>query len=80
MYTGACIMGYASEGCKEIRQQIEKQFDAMLTVINNIYQPCYHQKIPYLPKILQGRKTIKSFETCEDLLGIYHFFNKPLMA
>lgn len=80
MLTGRCIMGYGSDGCKEIRDQVDAKFDQTLTVINNIYQPCYHQEVPYLPTMLQGRRRFKNtFKTCEDLLGIYHFLNEPTM-
>lgn len=53
-----------------------------MTVINNIYQPCYHQTIPDspIPKALQGRRSSRrSFTTCEDLIGIMHFFNSANM-
>ena len=55
--TGACILGYYSAGCKDIRNKVDKQFSATKTVINNIYQPCYNQKISSPQKyVLQGRK------------------------
>jgi serine carboxypeptidase-like clade II len=76
---GRCTLGYGSEGCKEIRKIVDKKFGETLTQINNIYSPCSHQEIPYLPKVLQGRNSIKAFTTCDDLMGIYHFFNEPEM-
>ena len=48
-----------------------------MTVINNIYQPCYHQKIDKVPKTLQSRRSKKTTETCEDIKGIINFFNEP---
>jgi hypothetical protein len=30
-------------------------------------------------KTIQGRKTLRDFTTCEDLKGIYNFFNEPTM-
>ncbi len=76
-------MGYSSKGCREIRNKVDKQFYATKTVVNNIYQPCYNQKISSTQKyVLQGRRMknmIGEFQTCEDLKGIYHFFNQPLI-
>jgi len=60
MFTGACILGYHSSQCKEIRNTIDAKFAETLTVINNIYQPCYHQKISNVPKALQSRRTVKA--------------------
>jgi len=82
--TGSCTLGYNSTGCLTIRKKVDGNFAKTQTVINNIYQPCYHQTIPFLPqnqaiKLQQGRKHVKSFESCEDLLGIYQFFNDPLI-
>lgn len=77
MITGSCTLGYSSKGCRDIRKKVDAKFDQTLTVINNIYQACTHQNIPYLPRELQGRRNFRSFTTCEDLLGIYHFFNEP---
>lgn len=50
MITGSCTLGYSSAGCKDIRKKVDAKFDQTLTVINNIYQPCTHQNIPYLPR------------------------------
>jgi len=47
--TGSCTLGYTSSRCKDIRKIIDASFAKTQTVINNIYQPCYHQVIPYLP-------------------------------
>jgi Serine carboxypeptidase len=80
--TGACTLGYRSPECIRLRGIADKKFDQTLTVINNIYQPCYHQVIPDspIPKALQGRKSSRrTFTTCEDLIGIMHFFNSPNM-
>jgi hypothetical protein len=84
--TGACTLGYNSAECKRLRAIQDKKFDATETVINNIYQPCYHQKIPSAspPKFLQNRRKslggkLDDSETCEDLKGIYHFLNEPTM-
>jgi len=55
--TGACTLGYSSQACKDIRKKVDKQFYATKTVINNIYQPCYNQKISSSQKyVLQGRR------------------------
>ena len=55
--TGACILGYHSEACQDIRKIVDKKFENTLTVINNIYQPCYHQTLPEkVPKVLQSRR------------------------
>lgn len=59
--TGACTLGYGSSGCRDIRKKVDKQFAATKTVINNIYKPCYHQKIKSATKyLLQGRKMKKT--------------------
>lgn len=80
MFTGACILGYHSSACEERRKIIDDKFATTMTSINNIYKPCTHQEIPYLPKVIQGRrKTSRAYTTCDDLLGIYHFFNEPEM-
>lgn len=51
-----CTLGYGSEGCLKIRTKVNKFFESTNTVINNIYQPCYHQQIPTAaPKNIQGR-------------------------
>jgi len=50
-------MGYSSQACKDIRNKVDKQFYVTKTVINNIYQPCYNQKISSSQKyVLQGRR------------------------
>lgn len=61
--TGSCTLGYGSAGCKKIRDVVDKKFSETMTVINNIYQPCYHQIIPNapVPKVLQGRGGEQSF-------------------
>lgn len=79
MITGACTLGYGSDGCKAIMKKVDGEFDKTLTSINNIYQPCFHQTVPYLPKYLQNTRKLRSFTTCADLIGIYHFFNEPTM-
>ena len=80
--TGSCTLGYRTAGCRQIRQLVDAKFDSTLSNINNIYQPCFHQKIPKSTRFqLQSkiRKTVGDFQTCDDLKGIYHFFNQPLM-
>jgi hypothetical protein len=64
--TGACTLGYRSAECVRLRGIQDKKFADTMTVINNIYQPCYHQKIPFapVPKVLQGRSSDSDFETC----------------
>lgn len=81
MITGSCTMGFYSDGCKEWRNISDTKFEKTMTVINNIYQPCYHQTIPYAPQplTLQGRNSPNTFTTCEDLIGIMHFLNSPSM-
>jgi serine carboxypeptidase-like clade 2 len=81
MITGSCTLGFYSPGCKERRDISDALFAKTLTVINNIYQPCYHQKIPFAPQptTLQGRNSPTAFETCEDLIGIMNFLNSPSM-
>lgn len=82
MITGACTMGYHSQACAQLRNVSDTKFEKTLTVINNIYQPCYHQTIPFRPQTvsLQGRTSRKDFQTCEDLKGIMLFFNEPAIS
>jgi hypothetical protein len=62
-------------------------FEATQTVINNIYQPCYHQTIPgSLPRFMQSsfgnsypKSSVGDTKTCEDLLGITNFLNQPTL-
>ena len=80
--TGACTLGYTSAECKRLRGIQDKKFDQTLTVVNNIYQPCYHQKIPTgpVPRFLQSKlKGPNDYETCEDLKGILSFLNEPTL-
>ena len=78
---GACTLGYGSDGCKAYRKNIDAQFAKTLTVINNIYQPCYHQVINDRPQVmgLQSRSKLRASETCDDLKGILGFLNEPLV-
>jgi hypothetical protein len=59
---------------------VDANFDKTLTVINNIYQPCYHQIISRpQPANIQGRNSPRAYETCSDLKGILSFLNQPSM-
>lgn len=59
--TGTCTLGYSSEECREIRKKIDKNFDKMMTNINNIYDICYHQTIG---ESLHKSRAVRSFQTC----------------
>lgn len=86
--TGACTLGYGGAECKRLRAIQDKAFDETETIINNIYEPCYHQVIPNADKSsLEARSftqsrfksTLGAYKTCEDLMGIINFLNEPLM-
>lgn len=80
----SCILGYHSAQCIALRKILDKKFEDTKTSILNIYSPCYYQtSSSNEEKVLRqsGRYTKVSIDegSCEDSLGIHHFFNQPLM-
>jgi len=80
---GACLLGYHSEACNEIRDRLDKKFAATNTSLLNIYLPCYYNKLNPTKKykILQSGKKLDlaDFVDCDDHVGIDEFFNEPLL-
>lgn len=78
----ACILGYRSKACADIRAIADKQFYATNTSMLNIYAKCLFQKVTVAPgtthvRLPNGRKTSLMADDviCEDMWGISHFFN-----
>ena len=53
--TGACILGYRSEACKEVRKIMDAKFYQTNTSMLNLYAKCLYQKI----NNFQGKKHIR---------------------
>ena len=77
----ACILGYFSETCIELRAGYDEQFASYRTSIMNLYAPCYEEGNSTQKKVRQsgGFKDIDE-GACDDDVGINYFFNEPMMA
>lgn len=77
----ACILGYNGDACKEIRDQLDKNFDGTNTSIYNIYAKCLYQKTTMEYKLTQSGGRIKMDDgySCEDDIGILTFLNRPVI-
>ncbi len=88
-FKGACSMGFQSELCQSIREELDKKFDDTNTNIYDLYAPCYYQYPTNPNKRIRSQKIYKSKLSypiedsdmdCDDSLGIRYFFNIPGMA
>lgn len=73
------MMGYHSQGCNEIRDQLDKKFGATNTSLLNIYLPCYYSKVssgkPF-KQLQSGKKLdLADFVDCDDHVGIDEWLN-----
>ena len=79
----ACFFGYHSEECTKVREHLDSEFYKTKTSILNIYKPCYHQKFNSTKKMTQSGRYTKINDddgSCEDSIGISHFFNEPAIS
>ena len=77
---GACILGYNSRACQDIRRDMDRKFYATNTSMLNLYAKCLYQKVESAPEkvmLPNGRKTLTMADgyICEDMFGINHYFN-----
>lgn len=77
------MLGYNSPQCVEVRKVYDKKFYATNTSLLNLYAPCTYQKVPGVTdkpfvRLPHGKApTMADGYICEDMYGIYHFFNQP---
>jgi carboxypeptidase C (cathepsin A) len=78
----ACIMGYKSKGCQDVRKIADKKFYATNTSMLNLYAKCLYQKVDVAPgteyvRLPHGKVPLMADNViCEDMYGISHFFNQ----
>jgi hypothetical protein len=51
----ACILGYHSQACKDVRKISDKKFYATNTSMLNLYAKCLYQKV----KMPEGKKSVR---------------------
>lgn len=74
-------MGYASEGCKDVRAIMDAKFYRTNTSMLNLYAKCLYQKVEVAEgqkfmRVAHGKVPIMEDNViCEDMYGINKWFN-----